>query len=85
MIDDKVCIFYIADRLQEIVDGEDTAEALLLEITHTIGVNARWKRNNPEALTADLPPIKNLAEGQEKMQNKTCTKCGAQSSTITNE
>lgn len=59
MIDDKVCIFYIADRLQEIVDGEDTAEALLLEITHTIGLNARWKRNNPDALTADLPPIKN--------------------------
>ena len=66
MIDDRICIFHIADRLQEIVDGEDTAEALLLEITHTIGVNARWKRNNPEALTADLPPIKKTSRKAKK-------------------
>lgn len=69
MIDDRVCIFHIADRLQEIVDGEDTAEALLLEITHTIGLNARWKRNNPEALTADLPPIKK-SRGRPKKHAK---------------
>ena len=58
MIDDRICIFEIADRLQEIVDGQATAEDLLAEVTHAIGVNARWKRNNPDALTADLPPIK---------------------------
>ena len=58
MIDDRVCLFYVADRIQSIVDGETTAEEVLAEMNHNIGVNARWKRNNPDALVADLPPIK---------------------------
>ena len=57
MIDDRICIFYVADRVQEIVDGDATPEDFLSELNHNIGVNARWKRNNPDALTADLPPI----------------------------
>ena len=58
MYDDRICIFYVADRVQEIVDGDATPEDFLSELNHNIGVNARWKRNNPDALTADLPPIK---------------------------
>jgi len=57
MIDDRICIFYMADRVQGIVDGEVTAADVLAELNHNIGVNARWKRNNPDALVADLPPI----------------------------
>lgn len=57
MMDDRICIFYVADRVQEIVDGDATPEDFLSELNHNIGVNARWKRNNPDALTADLPPI----------------------------
>ena len=57
-MDDRVCLFYVADRLQDIVDKESTAEEFLRELNHNIGVNARWKRNNPDALVADLPPIK---------------------------
>ena len=66
MIDDRICIFYVADRLDEIVktyQTEDVTKAVKLaneflsELNHKIGVNARWKRNNPDALTADLPPI----------------------------
>jgi len=66
MIDDRICIFYVADRLDEIVktyQTEDVTKAVKLaneflsELNHNIGVNARWKRNNPDALTADLPPI----------------------------
>lgn len=65
MIDDRVCLFYVADRLQDIVDGEITAEELLREITYTIGGNARWKRNNPDELIADLPPTKGKAKGRK--------------------
>ena len=57
MIDDRICIFYVADRVQEIVNGETKPDEFLHELNHNIGVNARWKRNNPDALTADLPPI----------------------------
>ena len=66
MMDDRVCLFYVADRLQEIVDGEITAEEFLRELNHNIGVNARWKRNNPDALTADLPPIKGKTKARKK-------------------
>jgi|TARA_R100000234_G_scaffold95082_1_gene63355 hypothetical protein len=58
MIDDRICIFYIADRVQDVVDGDSTAEELLAELNHNIGINARIKRNDPDALVADLPPIK---------------------------
>ena len=66
MIDDRICIFYVADRLDEIVktyqtkdvtDAVKLANEFLSELNHNIGVNARWKRNNPDALTADLTPI----------------------------
>ena len=66
MIDDRICIFYVADRLDEIVktyqtkdvtDAVKLADEFLRELNHNIGVNARLKRNNPDALTADLPPI----------------------------
>ncbi len=57
MVDDRICIFYVADRVQEIGDGEEKPGDLLRGLKHNIGVNTRWKRNNPEALTADLPPI----------------------------
>jgi len=66
MMDDRVCLFYVADRLQDIVDGESTAEEFLRELNHNIGVNARWKRNNPDALTADLPPIKGKTKARKK-------------------
>mgnify|MGYP003129256613 CR=1 FL=1 len=65
-MDDRVCLFYVADRLQDIVDGESKAEEFLRELNHNIGVNARWKRNNPDELTADLPPIKGKAKGRKK-------------------
>jgi len=64
-MDDRVCIFYIADRVQDIVNGETTAEEFLKELNHNIGVNARWKRNNPDALVADLPPIDGKKRGRK--------------------
>ena len=66
MIDDRVCLFYVADRVQDIVDGETTAEEFLREIIYTIGGNARWKRNNPDELIADLPPIKGKTKARKK-------------------
>ena len=66
MMDDRVCLFYVADRVQDIIDGETTAEDFLRELNHNIGVNARWKRNNPDALTADLPPIKGKTKARKK-------------------
>lgn len=66
MMDDRVCLFYVADRVQDIVDGESKAEDFLRELNHNIGVNARWKRNNPDALTADLPPVKGKTKARKK-------------------
>jgi hypothetical protein len=57
MIDDRICIYYVADRVQEIRDGKAKADEFLRELNHNIGVNARIKRNDPDALVADLPPI----------------------------
>jgi len=60
MFDDRICIFYVAERVQDIVKGTTplaSSEEFLRELNHNIGVSTRWKRNNPEALTADLPPI----------------------------
>tara|TARA_Y100001973_G_C4997378_1_gene231962 strand:- start:20 stop:232 length:213 start_codon:yes stop_codon:yes gene_type:complete len=70
MMDDRVCLFYVADRLQDIVDKESTAEEFLREINHNIGVNARWKRNNPDALVADLPPIKPAKRGRKPKRSQ---------------
>ena len=57
MIDDRICIYYVADRVQEIRDGKAKAEDFLRELNHNIGVNARIKRNDPDAFVADLPPV----------------------------
>ncbi len=65
MIDDRICIFYVADRIQDIVNKESTAEEVLAEMIHNIGVNTRIKRNNPDALVADLPPIKPAKLGRK--------------------
>ena len=67
MIDDRICIFYVAERVQDILGGDPKcqrafAEEFLRELNHNIGVNTRWKRNNPEALTADFPPIETLTK-----------------------
>ncbi len=70
MMDDRVCLFYVADRLQDIVDKESTAEEFLRELNHNIGVNARWKRNNPDALVADLPPIDGKKRGRKDWLSK---------------
>ena len=70
MIDDRVCIFYITDRVQDIVNGETTAEEFLKELNHNIGVTARWKRNNPDALVADLPPIDGKKSGRKDWLSK---------------
>ena len=70
MIDDRVCLFYIADRVQDIVNGETTAEEFLRELNHNIGVNARWKRNNPEELISDLPPIDGKKRGRKDWLSK---------------
>ena len=70
MIDDRVCLFYVADRVQDIVDGETTAEEFLREIIYTIGGNARWKRNNPDELIAELPPIDGKKRGRKDWLSK---------------
>ena len=70
MMDDRVCLFYVADRLQDIVDMENTAEEFLRELNHNIGVNARWKRNNPEELISDLPPIDGKKRGRKDWLSK---------------
>jgi transcriptional regulator with XRE-family HTH domain len=70
MMDDRVCLFYVADRLQDIVDKESTAEEFLRELNHNIGVNARWKRNNPEELISDLPPIDGKKRGRKDWLSK---------------
>ena len=70
MIDDRVCLFYVADRLQDIVDKESTAEEFLREIIYIIGGNARlhrsdWYSSNPDALSADHPSIKDNKSTKE--------------------
>ena len=50
MIDDRICIFYVADRVEDITKSQNPvkkAEDFLKEMNHNIGVNARRKRNNP--------------------------------------
>ncbi len=70
MIDDRICIFYVADRIQDIVNKKSTAEEVLAEMIHNIGVNTRIKRNNPDALVADLPPIKPAKRGRKDWLSK---------------
>jgi len=50
MIDDRICIFYVADRVEDITKSQNPAkkaEDFLKEMNHNIGINARRKRNNP--------------------------------------
>tara|TARA_R100001129_G_C5101710_1_gene184462 strand:+ start:277 stop:498 length:222 start_codon:yes stop_codon:yes gene_type:complete len=50
MVDDRICIFYVADRVEEIAKSANSAKKaqdFLKELHHNIGVNARRKRNNP--------------------------------------
>jgi predicted RNA-binding protein Jag len=50
MIDDRTCIFYVADRVEEIAKSANPtkkAQDFLKELNHNIGVNARVKRKNP--------------------------------------
>ena len=58
MIDDRICIFYVADRVQDIIKGDTTADDFLTELTYNIGVNARLKYNQIDQLADELPPIK---------------------------
>ena len=71
MIDDRVCIHYVVDRLEDILELHDpqnpeiadmkymheALENFKKECIYNLGVNVRIKRNNPDALVADLPPI----------------------------
>ena len=70
MIDDRICIFYVADRIQDIVNKKSTAEEVLAEMVHNIGVNPRIKRNNPDALISDLPPIKPAKRGRKPKRSQ---------------
>jgi hypothetical protein len=50
MIDDRVCMFYVADRVEDIAKAANPtkkAQDFLKELNHNIGVDARRKRNNP--------------------------------------
>jgi len=50
MIDDRVCMFYVADRVEDIAKAANPtkkAQDFLQELNHNIGVDARRKRNNP--------------------------------------
>jgi hypothetical protein len=51
MIDDRICMFYVADRLDEIWKSKDLRGGVLdflSEMNHNIGVNTRIKRATPE-------------------------------------
>lgn len=51
LIDDRVCMFYVTDRVESIWKSDNPKkEALefLSEMNHNIGVNTRIKRNTPE-------------------------------------
>ena len=59
MIDDRICIFYVADRVEDIAKSQNPAkkaEDFLKEMNHNIGVNTRTKRKNSESVVVDLPP-----------------------------
>ncbi len=69
MIDDRVCIYYMIDRIERI-QSDDGLLDLRDELLRTLGVNARHKHKNPndmiDALVADLPPIKPAKKGRPR-------------------
>jgi len=65
MIDDRVCIYYMIDRIEGIKSDDGLAE-LRDELLRNLGVNARHKHKNPDALVADLPPIKSAKKGRPR-------------------
>lgn len=56
MIDDRICLYYMLDRVENITSDEELME-LRDELLRNLGVNAREKHSNPDSLLADLPPI----------------------------
>ena len=56
MIDDRICLYYMLDRVENITSDEELME-LRDELLRNLGVNARKKHSNPDSLLADLPPI----------------------------
>lgn len=65
MIDDRVCIYYMIDRIEGIKSDDGLLE-LRDELLRNLGVNARHKHKNPDALVADLPPIKSDKKGKPR-------------------
>ena len=65
MIDDRVCIYYMIDRIEGI-KSDDGLLDLRDELLRNLGVNARHKHKNPDALVADLPPIKPAKKGRPR-------------------
>jgi hypothetical protein len=62
MIDDRICIFYVADRVEDIAKAANPtkkAEDFLKEMNHNIGVNTRIKRKNP-------PPQKEITAPRKR-------------------
>lgn len=58
MIDDRICVFYVADRVEDIAKAANPtkkAQDFLQEMNHNIGINARIKRNNPEKFIEIAP------------------------------
>jgi hypothetical protein len=53
------------DRIEGIKSDDGLAE-LRDELLRNLGVNARHKHKNPDALVADLPPIKPAKKGRPR-------------------
>ena len=67
MIDDRICVFYVADRVEEIAKAANPtkkAQDFLKELNHNIGVDARRKRNNPP------PPPQNETTAPRKRRGR---------------
>jgi hypothetical protein len=45
-MDNRVCMFYVADRLDDIINGEDPKK-FRDECIYNLGVNARWRDRAP--------------------------------------
>ena len=68
MIDDRVCIFYMIDRIEGIKSDDDLLD-LRDELLRALGSNALHKYKNPDSLVADLPPIKPKKRGRPRSGN----------------
>ena len=56
-MDNRVCMFYVADRLDDIINGEDPKK-FRDECIYNLGVNARWNDRCP---AVDPKPSKGVA------------------------